>query len=269
MKAASKSRVASGAVSIGITLALVLSGCSSSGGTPSGAGAGTTSTAGGSAGQSSTAPPTAATKSVLKIGWVGSTAGVSATTGGGTLAGVQAWAKSVNANGGINGHPVDLVVKDDQNNPAQGLAAVKSLVQEDHVIALVGVHANISEGAWASYVQSAGVPVVGGESDTGVWASNPMFFASGELGTSTLDSEAYLAKAIGKNSFGSINVGQIQDTAPLIALLQQATKKYGVKYAFHTVVSPSAPNYTADCLAAKNSGADVVAQTSTQTHWPD
>ena len=207
----------------------------------------------------STAPTNTATKSALKIGWVGSTVGVSAGTGGGVLAGVEAWAKSVNAKGGIAGHPVELVVKDDQNNPAQGLAAVKSLVQEDHVIALVGVHANISEGAWASYVQSAGVPVVGGESDTGVWASNPMFFASGELGTSTLDSEAYLAKAIGKTSFGSINVGQIQDTAPLIALLQQATKKYGVKYAFHTVVSPSAPNYTANCLAAKNSGADVVA----------
>ena len=103
------------------------------------------------------------------------------------------------------------------------------------------------------------MPVVGGESDTAVWVTNPMFFASGEPGTSTLDTEAYLAKSIGKTSFGSINVGQIQDTAPLIKLLEQATTKYGVKYAFHTVVSPSAPNYTANCLAAKNSGADVVA----------
>jgi branched-chain amino acid transport system substrate-binding protein len=251
MRTRKNARFAGATVCVGIALVGALAGCSSSGGTSD-----STSPTASVAGAGS---PVAGTKSPLKVGWVGSTAGVSAATGGGALAGVKAWVSAVNAKGGINGHPVELVVKDDQNDPAQGLSAVKSLVQDDHVIALVGVHANVSEGAWASYVQTAGIPIVGGESDTPVWITNPMFFASGEPGTSTLDSEAYLAKAIGKKSFGSINVGQIQDTAPLIKLLEQATAKYGVNYAFHAVVSPSAPNYTANCLAAKNSGADVVA----------
>ena len=36
------------------------------------------------------------------------------------------------------GHPVKLTIIDDKGDPATGLAAAQKLVQQDHVIAIVG-----------------------------------------------------------------------------------------------------------------------------------
>ena len=49
----------------------------------------------------------------------------------------QAWANTVNAAGGINGHPVKTILVDDQSNPGNSLTDVEKLVNEDHVVALV------------------------------------------------------------------------------------------------------------------------------------
>jgi branched-chain amino acid transport system substrate-binding protein len=50
-----------------------------------------------------------------------------------------AYFNCVNANGGVNGHPVKLFVQTDQTQPAQIAAAAKALVQTDHVVGIVGV----------------------------------------------------------------------------------------------------------------------------------
>jgi branched-chain amino acid transport system substrate-binding protein len=44
----------------------------------------------------------------------------------------------VNANGGVNGHPVTLFVETEQTQPAQIAAASKKLVQTDHVLGMSG-----------------------------------------------------------------------------------------------------------------------------------
>jgi branched-chain amino acid transport system substrate-binding protein len=44
----------------------------------------------------------------------------------------------VNANGGINGHPIKLYIATEQTNPAQIAADAKQLVQTDHVVGIVG-----------------------------------------------------------------------------------------------------------------------------------
>jgi branched-chain amino acid transport system substrate-binding protein len=44
----------------------------------------------------------------------------------------------VNANGGINGHPIKLYIETEQTNPAQIAADAKQLVQTDHVVGIVG-----------------------------------------------------------------------------------------------------------------------------------
>src|SRR4029077_8467892 len=69
----------------------------------------------------------------------------------------KAWIDTVNASGGINGHPLKFVYFDDKSNPGVSITDVHTLVQTDHVIAIVDA-TNVDQG-WASYVQSAGVPV--------------------------------------------------------------------------------------------------------------
>ncbi len=52
---------------------------------------------------------------------------------------INAYFACVNANGGVNGHPLKLFVQYDQTQPAQIAAAAKQLIQTDHVVAIDGV----------------------------------------------------------------------------------------------------------------------------------
>ncbi|HEV7679865.1 MAG TPA: ABC transporter substrate-binding protein [Candidatus Dormibacteraeota bacterium] len=50
----------------------------------------------------------------------------------------QAAAKAINASGGINGRPLEVVFCDDQNDPNVAATCARKLVNDDHVVALVG-----------------------------------------------------------------------------------------------------------------------------------
>ena len=51
---------------------------------------------------------------------------------------INAYFDCVNANGGVNGHPLKLFVEYDQTDPAQIAAAAKQLIQTDHVVGIAG-----------------------------------------------------------------------------------------------------------------------------------
>jgi branched-chain amino acid transport system substrate-binding protein len=70
----------------------------------------------------------------------------------------------VNANGGINGHPIKLYIKTEQTNPAQIAALAKQLVQTDHVVGIVGntsiLECTINHSYWEKlgyYVVDSGI----------------------------------------------------------------------------------------------------------------
>src|ERR1700747_2083820 len=110
-------------VAVVLALSLVAAACGSSS-------KGTSSTA--------TTQP-APTGTPLKIGWIGTV--TSATVSGPNAGqdGMDTWGKSTNDHGGIAGHPVQVVAyADDKADPAVGLAAVKDMVENQHVIAIVG-----------------------------------------------------------------------------------------------------------------------------------
>src|SRR5690242_13475306 len=73
----------------------------------------------------------------IVIGVIGSVTGPEAASSrqGQTVA--TAWAKWVNAQGGINGHPVKVALADDGGDPAKGQAAEKTLVDQKNVLAIV------------------------------------------------------------------------------------------------------------------------------------
>jgi branched-chain amino acid transport system substrate-binding protein len=77
---------------------------------------------------------------------------------------INAWFSCVNANGGVNGHPMKLFVQYDQTQPAQIAAAAKQLIQTDHVVAIDGVfdllECTIDESYWKQlgiYEMGAGI----------------------------------------------------------------------------------------------------------------
>jgi branched-chain amino acid transport system substrate-binding protein len=77
---------------------------------------------------------------------------------------ITAYYNCVNANGGVNGHPLKLYVIYDQTQPAQIAAAAKQLIQTDHVVGIVGVfdllECTIDQSYWKSlgiYEMDAGI----------------------------------------------------------------------------------------------------------------
>jgi branched-chain amino acid transport system substrate-binding protein len=60
----------------------------------------------------------------------------------------KAWADSVNATGGINGHKIDVIYKDDASNPTTSNTIVHTFVETDHVVAIVDATNN--DAAWAT-----------------------------------------------------------------------------------------------------------------------
>jgi branched-chain amino acid transport system substrate-binding protein len=66
----------------------------------------------------------------------------------------------VNANGGINGHPIKYYIETEQTNPAQIAADAKQLVQTDHVVGIVGNTSIIECSVDSSYWQKLGYYIV-------------------------------------------------------------------------------------------------------------
>ena len=72
----------------------------------------------------------------------------------------KAWANTVNESGGINGHHVQVITKDDAGNPGTAATEVQALVSQ-HVVAVVDE--SLVDPVWASIIQKANIPDVGGK----------------------------------------------------------------------------------------------------------
>ena len=234
---------------LGVAVAALATACSSSN---SGSSAASTSTS--SASSSSSA--VAASGSDLLIGTIGNFSGPSAQPE--HLAGLQAWVDSVNASGGIKGHQVKLVVEDDQGDATKSQADIRQLVQVDHVLAIVSPEASGTESGWASYVQQQHVAVIGGENDTPVWFTNPSFFPSGSTVLTSLEMQAYAVKAAGKDSFGAVYCAEIAACKQSVPALAAYAKAFQLDMSTSAAIAVSAPSYTAQCLAAKQAGAQAL-----------
>lgn len=71
-----------------------------------------------------------------------------------------AYFKCVNANGGINGRPVDYITADDQWRPETAAAVAAKLVKDDHVVAMIGSNSIIECGVNAPLYDRENVVVI-------------------------------------------------------------------------------------------------------------
>ena len=51
---------------------------------------------------------------------------------------IQLYAEQVNAQGGIDGRPIELVIQDNETNPEKSTTITKKLIQRDKVLAIMG-----------------------------------------------------------------------------------------------------------------------------------
>lgn len=75
--------------------------------------------------------------------------------------GIQAHFKAVNEQGGVNGRTLRLLTRDDGYEPDKAVAAVKGLIEQDQVFALVGAVGTPTGLAAVPVLTAAKVPLVG------------------------------------------------------------------------------------------------------------
>ena len=113
-----------------------------------------------------------------KIGLVTTLSGPIAPTFADAVAGAQARIGLQDAEGGVNGHQLQLITADDGGSPTTALTAIQSLASK-------GVAAIISQGlfffAGAPYVNTQGIPVIGAAQDGTEWAQYKNMFGIFEL----------------------------------------------------------------------------------------
>ena len=189
----------------------------------------------------------------IRIGAIGTYGGHAATTEGPARTAIEAWAEWTNANGGINGRPVELHVEDDEFNATTALAKAKKLIEEDHVVAIVGQASNFVV-SWADYAEEQGVPVIGGQSLEVPYLTHANFFPIGTNLVAMNYGLLELAHEYGPK-FAVLYCAESPVCAAVVPLLDELGSSLGVEVAYDSSISATATDYTAVCQAIKESGA--------------
>jgi branched-chain amino acid transport system substrate-binding protein len=168
---------------------------------------------------------------------------------------VMAWAKTVNESGGLNGRQVEIVAKDDGLNPGTALTAAKKLVS-DRVAAIVNM--SMIDQTWAATVEKAKIPVVGVFSNTKPFETSPYFFPEGQTGGQIHKAVVAIAKGAGATNLGFMYCAEAPVCAESVPKLTATGKAQGVPVVYNTKISSTAPNYTAQCVAARQQGVSAL-----------
>jgi len=202
---------------------------------------------------SGAAPASAA--AVINVGFECSCTGAQSSSTEVAKAGALAWASQVNAAGGVDGHQVHIIYEDDQSNSGTGLAQVETMINQDHVVAILDAAA--SDPAWASVATAASVPVLGGGSSQ-IYVTNPNFFAVGGTLDGYFDVFVDAAKKVGAKSVAELYCAESPICQQAVTPLKIVAGKRNMPVDYVTSISYSAPNFTAQCLAAKQAGAQAL-----------
>jgi branched-chain amino acid transport system substrate-binding protein len=140
----------------------------------------------------------------IKLGLVAAMSGQSAKSGEAIVRGLSVAIDEINAKGGLLGKKVELLVRDDESNPAKGVVAARELVQREKVVAFFGGLDTPVSVAIVPFANQAKVPFIG------VWAAGTAITRNGAP-----ENYVFRVSAV--------------DALVDVALVDYAGKKYGAK----------------------------------------
>lgn len=199
------------------------------------------------------------TDSSIKIGTFGPITGANYAFGRLTMNGLETLFADVNAAGGVNGRTLELVRVDDQCDPAGAIAAVRKLIFDEKVFAIIG--GSCSNGVMAAKedIQQAGIPFINFAA-----ASNNISAPEIEnIFTSMLTSN--LESALQAQYLADLGVKRVAVVAQHDAwgsdrhkTLLPALAEKGIEVAVDEELSMEANDATAQVLRVQGSGAEAV-----------
>ena len=168
----------------------------------------------------------------------------------------EAWAQWENANGGLNGHQINVVENDDQDNSGTAITDVTKMVVNDHISILVDDSS--VDTAFAHYIDSEHIPVIGGGSQSDLLITDPNFFAPGQTTDDAFVNYMEAAKKVGATTIAQLYCAESPICQQGVAPFKAAAKAEGIKVGYVSQISFAAPSYAAQCLAAKQAGVDIM-----------
>jgi branched-chain amino acid transport system substrate-binding protein len=94
-----------------------------------------------------------------KIGWIISITGPMAPMGIANRDAVLLALDKINKAGGVNGHPLELIIYDDESDPSKGVMAIKKLIEVDKVLVIGGTQSTGVAIPCAVIAEEAEVPM--------------------------------------------------------------------------------------------------------------
>ena len=231
----------------------------------SGAGAPVSSGSGAGQGGASAnpAPAGAATGplSTVVIGNIGEYSGPVAASLGSGRPMAMVVARWLNDHGGLNGHPVKMLVADNGGDPSRYLSLTKQMVEKDGAIAFLGNQVPITAAGAEEYLRQKGIPILGGEGAHSLWFSSPVMFFPGTGWQDQWIGAAGVAAKKGSNKLAMFYCVEAEPCQTANSAFDQANKvkRAGVDVVYRAQVSIVQPDFTSECLQAQSRGATVVA----------
>jgi branched-chain amino acid transport system substrate-binding protein len=209
------------------------------------------------------AGPAAATtlsKSPIVLGSFGVESGPLGTLVAPIPVAVRAWAADVNTRGGLAGHPVKVIFADDGGDPQRALAIARRMVDGDGALAFFATYMVTTLPAVLPYLEAQRIPMVGSSNGSEAADHSPMVFnpqVGADLGTAW----SYLLALTSQSDKRSVAVLYCSEASTCVNQydgLKRIAPEAGVRIVYAGQMSIAAPDYTAEMLAARNAGAEVV-----------
>ena len=198
------------------------------------------------------------TSTQVSVGALATMSGAIAADFAPIVSGVRAYLAWTNAHGGVAGRQVVLThVADDGGSPSSNAVQARTLVQQDHVFAVVGVATAFFTGA--SYLAHTGTPAFGYALQNEWAGPNNLFAAYGSsIDFTTLGPQiAYLAHRVHSHSL-ALMAYNVPQSAGVCSAAQPALKRLGLKVGYEDLSVPYGGDVSSDVLRMKQAGVDLV-----------
>jgi branched-chain amino acid transport system substrate-binding protein len=187
-----------------------------------------------------------------------SASGIIGANVGSALPVLQAWARYINASGGIACHPVTVLGRDDASDPGKASSAVQDLVESSKAVALVANYVPLSISGFKSALDKEKVAAIGGDLFSTTWWTDPLFYPVGTFVDANAFGSSQSLAAKGATKVASIYCLEAAVCPGYNAAVVNNASKGGYKVVYKKQVSITQPSFTSECQSAKSAGATQV-----------
>ncbi len=195
----------------------------------------------------------------IRIGFTPPITGTHAASGSLQMKAIKLALKEINAAGGVNGKKIDLRVVDNQSSNPGALASLQKAVDQEKVLALMGFLYSTQVFATSDAIKNYGVPTFIGATNVSLTRQgNPWMF---RVRPDDSIAAGAMVKYI-KEDTKFTKIGLLHDSDAFgtggADLVEKSAKEAGLTVVKREKSQTAAKDFTAELLAMKNAGAEVL-----------